>query len=140
MRTVPCTVPCTPSAGRTAAGGAAAVRKKTQGGAEGDELKDNDLTMEVDQMLTDWDDENEDADSEDAAAQPLQKNDRAALKDAEEPQKKVSGSDTYDATTSFLNSVTRDMMRSATAANPTKRSGEEAAAAADLGGNSQITY
>ena len=52
-----------PTTGSTAAGGAAAVTKAAQGGAEGYELKDNDLTMEVDQMLTDWDEENEDAET-----------------------------------------------------------------------------
>eukprot|EP01052_Picozoa_sp_SAG31_P034044 SAG31_NODE_3922_length_3749_cov_4.089315_1_plen_56_part_00 len=37
-----------PSAGRTGAGGAAAVRKVAQGGAEGDELKNDDPIMDVD--------------------------------------------------------------------------------------------
>eukprot|EP01052_Picozoa_sp_SAG31_P029169 SAG31_NODE_2879_length_4960_cov_13.684839_2_plen_124_part_00 len=56
-----------PTTGSTAVGGAATVRKVAQGGAEGDELKNDDPMMDVDLMLTDWDDEEEDADSEDAA-------------------------------------------------------------------------
>eukprot|EP01052_Picozoa_sp_SAG31_P057041 SAG31_NODE_16664_length_700_cov_8.866889_2_plen_81_part_00 len=59
-----------PSAGRTAAGGAAAPRKVAQGGAEGDELKSDNPIMDVSLMPTDQNNENEDADSEIAAAQP----------------------------------------------------------------------